>query len=170
VDKDRLDRWLGVVGHVAVIIGLVVVAVELRQGATVANGELTAEFMSNWQELDRSRQELAFAEVYAKSIENPQDLTLVEQVQLDGYYWVIMDQLDLARMLVDLNLFDSTFEEILRTNVRLNFTTPYSRAWWNSYSSDADPATAAIVNDELSRLPVDTQQRQFRSISMSLGE
>ena len=170
MSKDRLDKWFSAVGHVAVIIGLIVVALELRQGAAVANGELTAQFMTNWQEIDRSRQEPSFAEVYAKSIENPDKLTLVEKVQLDGYYLLVMNQLELARMLVDLNLFEHTYESILRENVRIVFTTPYSHAWWKSFSMDADATTVSIVNDELSRTPIDADRKRYERISTSVHE
>ncbi len=170
MDKERLDKWLSVVGHVAVIIGLIVVAFELRQGAAVANGELTTQFMTNWQELDRSRQDPSFAEIYAKAIEDPGNLTLVEKVRLDGYYSVVMDQMELARMLVDLDLFESTYEEILRVNVRIFFATFYSHAWWKSYSPAAHPTTIAIVNDELGRLSIDGEGKRFESISNSLRE
>lgn len=168
MDKERLDKWLSVVGHVAVIIGLIVVAIELRQGAAVANGELTTQFMTNWQELDRSRQDPSFAEIYAKSMEDPENFSLVEKVRLDGYYSVVMDQMELARMLVDLDLFESTYEEILRVNVRIFFTTPYSHAWWKSYSPAAHPTTIAIVNDEFARLSIDGERTRFESISTSL--
>lgn len=55
VNKNYLDSWLGVIGNVAVVIGLVVVAIELRQNSVVANGELTTQFLTNWEEMDRSR-------------------------------------------------------------------------------------------------------------------
>lgn len=164
MDKDRLDRWLGTVGHIAVVIGLIVVAIELRQSASVANGELSSQFMSNWQELDRSRQDPSFAAVYSKSIQHPQDLTLDEAVRLDGYYWVVMDQLELARMLVELDLFDGSYEQILRESVRVIFTTAYSQAWWQVHSASADPRTVAIVNDELRLIPPDTEQVRLESI------
>ena len=104
--NTKLDRWIGVVGNLAVVIGLVVVAVELRQTSVIANGELSSEFMANWQEFDRSRQDPSFAAVYAKSIERPDELTLTEQIQLDAHYWSAMNQLELARMLVEAGLFN----------------------------------------------------------------
>lgn len=55
MNKNYLDSWLGVIGNVAVVIGLVVVAIELRQNSVVANGELTTQFLTNWEEMDRSR-------------------------------------------------------------------------------------------------------------------
>ena len=170
MDNDRLEKWLGALGHVAVIVGLIVVAIELHQSAAVANGELSAQFMSNWQELDRSRQEPSFAGIYAKSMEDPQDLTLEEQIRLDGYYLVVIQQMELAKMLVELKLFDSSYERILRENVRLVFTTPYSHAWWKAYSINSDPTTIAIVNDELSRIPIDAERKRFELLSTLLRE
>jgi hypothetical protein len=161
----KLESWIGVVGNLAVVAGLVVVAIELRQNSIVANGELSSQFQGHWQEMDRSRQDPSFAIVYAKSIEQPEELTLAEKVQLDGYYWTAMDQLDLAQDLVESGLFESPYEEIVRSNVRYIFTTPYARAWWASYKELSDPITISIVDDELSRFPAETAQTFFDSIS-----
>ena len=103
-------------------------------------------------------------------MQSPQDLTSAEKVRLDGYYWVVMEQMEPAKMLVDLGLFESTYEQILRYNVQLVFTTPYSRAWWKGHSTIADPATVAIVNDELTRVPIDAERKRFELISTSLQE
>lgn len=170
MDKNKLDNWLGVIGNLAVVIGLIVVALELHQNSIVANGELTSQFQANWQEIDRSRQDPAFARTYAKSIERPEQLTLAEKVQLDGYYWTVMDQLELARMLVESELFNSSYEDIVRPNVRIVFTTPYAQSWWNSYKEFAHPVTAAIVDDELERTPTEAAQEFFDAIDSKLPE
>ena len=170
MNKFKLNDWLGVIGNLAVVIGLVVVAVELRQGSIVANGELTSQFQANWEEIDRSRQDSSFAIVYAKSIEQPEELTVAEMVQLDGYYWTIMDQLELARMLVESELFNSSYEEIVRPSVPVIFTTPYARAWWDSYKEFADPTTVSIVDDELARISSVTAQEFFDAIETKLSD
>jgi len=169
--NTKLDRWIGVVGNLAVVIGLVVVAVELRQTSVIANGELSSEFMANWQEFDRSRQDPSFAAVYAKSIERPDELTLTEQIQLDAHYWSAMNQLELARMLVEAGLFNHTYERILQENVRSFMTTPYAQAWWTSYRDRfADSTTAAIVDRELAAVPPETARDFFRAIESKLDE
>lgn len=168
--KKTLDTWLGVIGNVAVVIGLFVVAMELRQNSIVANGELSSQFQTNWEEIDRSRQEPSFAAVYAKSIERPAELTLAEQVQLDGYYWSVIDQLQLAQDLVEAELFYSSYEEIGRSFVRDVLITPYAQAWWHAHKDVADPATVRIVDDELERISPDTAQAFFNDVQTTLSE
>lgn len=170
MSKIQLDDWFSVIGHIAVVIGLVVVAVELRQASIVANGELTTQFVTNWQEFDRSRQDPAFAAVYAKSIEQQGDLTLTEMVQLDGYYWAAVNQLELARMLVEPELFFSTYEDIVRENVRLLFLTPYSHAWWRANRHQYHPDMVAIVDDELGKVSPDGVKEIFETIRVELSE
>ena len=164
--KNKLDNWLGVLGNLAVVVGLIVVAVELNQNSVIANGELTSQFMSNWQNLDQSRQDPSFARVYAKSIERPEELTLAEKVQLDGYYWAMMDQLELTRLLVNSELFNSSYEKIVRPNVRIFLTTPYAQAWWAAYKRFADPATISIIDNELERLSSANARDFFDAIGL----
>jgi hypothetical protein len=163
---DKLDRWLRVIGNLAIIIGLVVVAVELRQTSTIANGELSIIYMTNWQALDRSRQDPSFAAVYVKSMEQPDELTLAEKVQLDGYYWVMAGQWEIARQLTESGLFNMTYEEILRLDVRILLTTPYAQAWWRWYRDEfADPVMASIVDDELERISPQTAREWLDAVN-----
>jgi len=153
MDDQRIDRWLGIVGNVAVVIGLIIVAVELRQSSSIANGELAAQFFRDIQDLERSRQDSDFARVYAKSIEDPDELTLAELVQLDGYYNVLLAQISSARRLVELGLFQQNYEYIVRANVRDVLYTPFSHIWWRSVAEDwADRETLDFINDELDQM------------------
>lgn len=170
MDKNKLDKWLNLIGNMAVVIGLIIVAFELHQNSVVANGELSSQFMTNWQELDRSRQDPSFAIVYAKSIEQPEALTLAEMVQLDGYYSTAMDQLELSRILVKKELFFSSYDEIVRPNVRFFFTTPYAQAWWKSYKVFMHPTTISIVDDEIEKISSVAAQEFFDAIETKLSE
>ena len=160
-----MDRWVGAIGNLAVIIGLIFVIVEMRQTSTISNGELSALYLTNWQAFDRSRQDPAFAAVLAKSIEQPDELTLAEKVQLDGYYWAAMGQLELVRELTSAGLFEDPYEDQVRLNVRILLTTPYAQAWWRAYRDEyADPELALIVDDELESLPPETARELLDAI------
>jgi hypothetical protein len=113
----------------------------------------------------------SFAAVYAKSIERPDELTLVEHTQLDAHYWSAMNQLELARMLVEAGLFNSTYERILRENVRILLTTPYAQAWWATYRDRfADSTTAAIVDRALEEVPPEAAGNFFQAVESNLDE
>jgi len=86
-----------------------------------------------------------------------------------------MDQLELAGDLVDAGLFNSSYEDIVRANVRLFFTTPYARAWWESYKGLvekglADPAAIPIIDDELEGISPETARDFFRTTASKLSE
>ena len=76
---DALNRWLSLVANLAVLAGIVFLAVELRQ-----NSEFTAlqlEFGQPTQkifEINRDLQSPETARIFAKAIERPSDLTFEE--------------------------------------------------------------------------------------------
>lgn len=168
---SRLDRWLNVTGQLAVVIGLLVVAVELRQNSTIANGDLSAQYLTNWQVIDQAQMEPGFASVYAKSLERPEDLTLAEKVQLDGFYWSVMDQMDLALELVEAGIFNDSLEALWGPPTRSVLSSPYARAWWRWYREEfADTARIRIIEGELSRLPAGAALERFEAIDAHLRD
>lgn len=171
MSKLKLDRWLDVLGQLAVVVGLFVVAVELRQTSTIANGELSAQYLTNWQVIDQTHLDPGFASAYARSIQAPSELTLTERAQLNGYYWAVMDQMDLARELVEAGIFRDSLEELWSSTARGSLTTPYARAWWNWYRDEfADTAQVRIVESALQNLSPDAERQRFEAIDAHLNE
>jgi len=73
--------------------------------------------------VDGTRQSEEFAKVLAKSIENPQDLTLAEFFELDAYYQGVLDQL----------------EDIFSNNAEIYFGNAFAKAWVvRHYSKQSD--------------------------------
>jgi hypothetical protein len=128
MNRSKPKGWLTVIGNFAVAIGLFVVTFEIRQNSTLARGDSVTQFVTNWEEIDRSRQDPAFAVTYAKSIERPQDLTLAEMIQLDGYYFSIMDQLNIDFYLVEFGIFKETHELAARAVAGIELSTPFARS------------------------------------------
>lgn len=169
--SSRLDRWLDVFGQLAVLIGLVVVAFELRQTSTIANGELSAQYLSNWQTIELMQTDADFAAVYAKSIERPSELTVAERFQLDGFYWAIMDQFEFSREMVEVGIFTDSLEEIWGFSAPAILGNPYGQAWWRAYRDEfADSAQARIIDAAIEGLAADTHLQRLETIDAHLRD
>jgi len=76
----------------------------------------------------------------------------------------MMDQLELARMLVAKDLFNSSYEDIVRPNVDIFLATPYAQAWWASYKRFSDPETVSIIDAELEKISPGNAREFFDAI------
>ncbi len=84
IDK-RLKDALELLGLVAIVASLVFVGLEIQQERDLARSDLAAQSFENTAEFHLTISNPGFAKTYAKALENPNDLTIEEKLQLDGY-------------------------------------------------------------------------------------
>src|SRR5687767_10385273 len=84
-------------GMISVVAGLVLVAYQINQATSIASAQARAEYSAGWRSVDSTRQSERFAEVLAKSIYYPNQLTPGEILELDAYYIGILDQIQSAK-------------------------------------------------------------------------
>ena len=75
------------------------------------------------------------AEIWAKAMTGPENLTLDEQRVIEALLWSFTEQLRSARLLAELGLLDDD-EWRLRVQSESGFFlgNRYGRAWWTNYS------------------------------------
>jgi hypothetical protein len=79
--------------------------------------------------VDSTRQSEEFAKVLAKSIEQPQDLTLAEFLELDAYYLGVTDQLEALASHLESGYRESTLEDTFANNAQIYFGNSFAKAW-----------------------------------------
>lgn len=126
------------VGALAVIAGLVFVGVEIRQNTRLVEAQLESDEHSDWVVVDGSKQSEQFAEVLAKSIERPRELTLAEMVELDGYLYTYLDLLWRRSVLHEMGLGQDLDAEAM-TTAQDYFGNEFARAWWEETKFKYDP-------------------------------
>ncbi len=127
---SKISEWLQVIGSFGVLAGLILVALQIQQNTVLVRAELVSNASDAWINIDASKQSENFASVLAKSIVNPQELTTAEILELDGYLFTYIDQLDRDRDLYDLGVFDTPPEALVRGSLSDYFGNEFARAWW----------------------------------------
>ena len=92
--SEKARSWIEIGSVLVLVGGLVLVAAKINQSTNITRVQLDTSVRQNWRAVDGTRQSEEFAKVLAKSIENPQDLTLAEFFELDAYYQGVLDQLE----------------------------------------------------------------------------
>lgn len=138
-------------GVISVVVGLLLVAYQIHQATNIASAQARADYTAAWRALDSTRQSENFAEVLAKSIYHPDELTPAEILELDAYYIGVMDQLQSAQANWHAGIRRTHWQNAVDFVVRYRFENGFARSWWTlkkeRYSrtgSDGEQLVAAM--------------------------
>lgn len=156
MNYEKLSKWLQVSANIGIVLGLVLVGLQLRQNSELARIQLLYEESSRAVELESKVIGEQAAEVWAKSIERPEDLTLAEIRIMEALLWSFLEQLRGTYRLAELGLLsDEAWRSRAESEVTFYLSDPYSRAWWENYGSVANDSVPErlrlVVNDVIAR-------------------
>ena len=121
--------WVEIGSVLALVGGLALVAAQIKQSTDITRIQLATSVTQNWRTVDATRQSEEFARVLAKSIEQPQDLTLAEFLELDAYYLGVLDQFASLALHRESGYRESTLEDTIANNAQLYFGNAFAQAW-----------------------------------------
>ena len=121
--------WVEIGSVLALVGGLALVAAQIKQSTDITRVQLETSVTQNWRTVDSTRQSEEFARVLAKSIEQPQELTLAEFLELDAYYLGVIDQLEAVAQHLKSGYRESTLEDTFANNAQLYFGNSFAQAW-----------------------------------------
>lgn len=134
MDIGKLNNWLQVTANIGIVLGLVLVGVQLKQNSDLARMQLLSEESQRLVDFELEVVGERGAEVWAKSIEDPENLTLAEVRIMEALLWGFAENLRGTYRLAELGLLE---EEDWRTRVDSEVTfflsDRYSRSWWMNY-------------------------------------
>jgi len=143
---NRLNERLQVIGTFGVLAGLILVALQIQQSTNLVRAELYSNADDGWINIDASKQSENFASVLAKSIVNPQELTDAEILELDGYLFTYLDQLDRDRALYTQGIFENPTASLVANSLYDYFGNEFSRVWWAETKWKFDPAIVEAID------------------------
>ena len=130
------------VGIAAIVASLVFVGMQMQQDRVHARAELGADSFAHLATLSVEMTSPEFAAIYAKALKEPDQLTVAEKLQVNGYldafkYLVIRDC-----YLKERNVFVEC-EIIVREYGPIFFGNHYAQSWWRNQ----DPAELTFLPD-----------------------
>jgi len=124
--KDLLE----VLGALAVVGGLLLVAYQINQNTVLTRAQLNSDAAGRFQDMYASLQSENFALVWAKSLKEPTQLSLAEMKELDGHYQRLVDQLLMDRFFFELGIFKVEPREFIADWVPAYFSSRFAKSWW----------------------------------------
>lgn len=164
--SSKLNERLQIAAAISIVASLLLVGVQLNQNSELLKTQLLYEESNRMMTIEYQFFGEDPAEVWAKSIEDPENLTLAEQRVLEALLWNVIEQWRATRMLAELGLLE---EEEWRPRVEgeadFYFGNRYGRAWWASYEgSNLQPDLRDAINAGLSTANRDFTPGYFQAI------
>ena len=146
---DTVNRWLSLGANFGVVIGLLLVAFQIKQDADLTKAVLFNDHTNSRKEWNQAMMGENPMAVVAKSIEQPEELTLEELHIMDMYLIGAINELRRLEVLkvAGLEVDDATVEELQLFYFGSNF----AKAWYAEYSQGetgpVDNLIAAVSPD-----------------------
>ena len=120
----------------AIIGGLILVAYQIEQSTQIARAQIRSDYTSRWISIETNRQNESLSKTLAKSLNNPDALTLAELIQLDAYYMGVIDQMYSAALQLLSGLRRGNQKDLNETFIQAAetyFGNKFAQAWWLEY-------------------------------------
>ena len=156
VNSEKLNDWMQIIAAAGVIGGLLLVAYELRQNTQHVIGETVRVLYVEYRTIVRSEYESDIAALVVKCIEQPQDLTDSEILEVSAYLTVIIGFYDQHYDLHELGVVQSSGLNSLKEEVDYVFTSRFGRAWFAANKDWMQPEVAETIERQLEIMPIRT--------------
>jgi len=132
LNSDNLSRWISAVANIAVLLGLVLVAMEIRQNSTLARTALINDgnLVSNqiWSNLMGDEP----GQVIARAVECPEKMTYADYMAMDAFLFSNMNMLYRDYQLTQEGLFTSSdWKASVDAYAYWYLGNKFGRTWWD---------------------------------------
>lgn len=145
MESGNWTRLVEAVGTLAIVVGLFLVAFELRQAHSLARAELSAESGRIAQEITKTRLDPAFASIIEKSQLNPAELTRQERIQLNAYLDLVIGLYIREWYNYNRGFFEN-YTDFPRGSAAYFFGAGYGKSFWESRKSSIPPELVEVVD------------------------
>lgn len=167
MNSGRLNDWLQVAANVGIVAGLVLVGVQLKQNSDLLKTQMMYEESNRAIDIETKVVGENGAEIWAKSITDPENLSVAEQRVIEALLWSYTEQLRATRMLAQLGLLnDEDWRQRVEADSAFYLANNYGRAWWANYSAGGDfpDDLVAAINERLSRVDTNFTGKYLKGI------
>lgn len=160
MNSNKTDRWFHISSTVAVLIGVALVGLEIRQNSELTELQILKQDAESANDRSVSILPQNINEIRQKSFDEPENLTHAEYRALDSFYWYLViarwrSLYNLAeRGLLDEGVWQRQVEE----DARIFLGYPFGRAYWERLAETAvalPPDLVDTVDSALADAPED---------------
>jgi len=137
MNKSRVVAWITIGTNLAVLAGLILLVLEIRQNNNLAKLQALQERRSSAQQAEMQFYGPDISKIWVKSIMEPENMTLPEMRVMDAY---LVNQLFQAGYIWSLGqaglMSEDEAREWILEEVQFYFSNTYGQTWWQMWGSD----------------------------------
>lgn len=126
-----------IVANVGIVVGLLLVGFQMKQNSDLLKTQMLYDESRRIVDFEMQMLGEEPSRVWAKSLTDPQELTLEERRVMEAQLWIYAEHIRATRLLSELGLLE---DDEWRTRVQAESTfyygNPYGLGWWKNYSPD----------------------------------
>ena len=170
MNNDRMAKWIGIATNLAVLAGVFLLVVEIRQNNQLAAIDSIQERRYIQQQSEMEFYDKDVSDVWIKSIIEPGSLTLTEIRVMDAYLTVNMMRAYTMLELEDAGLTpDGSAQEWIEAELYFLFSNEFGQIWWEQVSPQW-PELSAIVSPYIAALKTNMLKNDYLAIQRALQE
>ena len=166
MEFSKFNHWLQISANIGIVAGLLLVGIQLKQNSDLLKTQLLYEESKRAIEMEAKVIGENAARVWAKSLTEPQNLTLEEQRIMEALLWTYAEHLRATRLLATLGLLeDDEWRVRVQADSGFYYGNRYGAAWWRNWSNNNETMPQDVidaVNARLSEASPDRTLEYFR--------
>ena len=174
VDYSMINDVLQIAASIGIFIGLLLVGVQLKQNSNLLKTQLLYEESHRAIQVETAVVGEEGATVWAKSVSDPESLTLADHRIMEALLWSFTEQLRATRLLGELGLIDDTDWRVrVKSESGFMLANRYGTAWWKNYCGHNNPLPSDVtdaVDKRLSELSPEYTLEYMGGVLNSLNE
>jgi len=148
------------VGVIAIVASLLFVGLQLQQDKRLTRAELGSFAMEYSSSVSFGLSDPEVAHVWAKMLDNPEDLSSAEMVQIGGILRSVRTIMLRECYLLAMDVFGEC-ESTVRAAAKTYFSNEFAQAWWRNYHDQNPYGTGDFINDIVTSVDI-TGNRSFQ--------
>ena len=145
MDLGQLNSWLGIVANLGVVVGLVLVALQIRQNTRITKAQVANDWFLADMQLELAMMGENPASAWAKAVVAPDDLDDREAAVLDRYFNFGLVQIQRLQKMHELGVADAQWME-RASYLSWHLGNEVGRRWWSHFRGGFPDEFAAMVD------------------------
>jgi hypothetical protein len=171
VSTTNSRDWLMIIGNFSVVAGLILVAFQINQSSYLVRAEIGSNSYNRLVENDRMMLDPSLAEVWAKSLTQPENLKVSEMVQLDSYLYALIDSIEGDEWLYDIGIYEGSNDDYVAYTSGMISGNRFALSWWTEKKSEYQafqPGLVEKIDRRISSVPIENHVEKFKRIQSRL--
>ena len=168
--KADLSQWVAAATNIAVLLGVVLLVFELRQNAELSRLEMIQDRIDAFQQAEAGFFGPDLSQVWAKSLEEPESMTLTEIRMIDAYLAIHMAQMLRNYELENAGLLnEGATAGLLEGDAKWLFGSSIGKAWWEQFGQSYPTEFHKLANPIVESVEADYLINEFRRLQITIG-